>query len=78
MLPGSSGTSSRSSLCISKRGHPFTDKSIYDPYTNLLRATTEAMSALIGGAAELKVQPFGFRERLADNVDHILREEAEA
>ncbi len=55
---------------------PFTDKSIYDPYTNLLRATTEAMSALIGGASELRVQPFGFRERLADNVDHILREEA--
>ena len=53
-----------------------TDKSIYDPYTNLLRATTEAMSALIGGAAEVNVQPFGFRERLAENVDHILREEA--
>ena len=34
----------------------FTDKSIYDPYTNLLRATTEAMSALIGGASELRVQ----------------------
>ena len=25
------------------------NKSIYDPYTNLLRATTEALSAVIGG-----------------------------
>ena len=29
------------------------NKSMYDPYTNLLRATTEAISAVIGGADTL-------------------------
>lgn len=52
------------------------NKSVYDRYTNLLRATTEAMSARIGGADELHVQAFGFSERLAENVDRILLEEA--
>ena len=36
------------------------NKSIYDPYTNLLRATTEALSAAIGGCDTLEVRPFGF------------------
>jgi methylmalonyl-CoA mutase len=52
------------------------NKSIYDRYTNLLRATTEAMSAVIGGADTLYVEPFGFPPRLAQNVQHVLREEA--
>ena len=52
------------------------NKSIYDPYTNLLRATTESLSAVIGGCDSLKVQPAGFAGRLADNVQLILREEA--
>jgi len=52
------------------------NKSIYDPYTNLLRATTESLSAVIGGCDALKVQPAGFAGRLANNVQLILREEA--
>ncbi|MBL0160452.1 MAG: hypothetical protein IPP47_25725 [Bryobacterales bacterium] len=52
------------------------NKSIYDPYTNLLRATTESLSAVIGGCDALKVQPAGFAGRLGDNVQLILREEA--
>ncbi len=52
------------------------NKSVYDRYTNLLRLTTEAMSARIGGADELLVAAFGFAERLARNVDRILVEEA--
>jgi methylmalonyl-CoA mutase len=52
------------------------NKSIYDPYTNLLRATTEALSAIIGGCDSLQVQPFRFSERLALNVQRILKEES--
>ncbi|MDZ4797022.1 MAG: methylmalonyl-CoA mutase family protein [Bryobacteraceae bacterium] len=52
------------------------NKSIYAPYTNLLRTTTEAMSARIGGADALQVVAFGFTERLARNVDRIIAEEA--
>jgi methylmalonyl-CoA mutase len=52
------------------------NKSVYDRYTNLLRATTEALSAAIGGCDKLTVEPFGFDEHLASNVQRILREEA--
>ena len=52
------------------------NKSVYDRYTNLLRATTEAMSAAIGGADTLYIEPFGFSEHLARNVQHVLQEEA--
>lgn len=52
------------------------NKSIYDRYTNLLRVTTEAMSAAIGGADTLYIEPFGFAPHLARNVDRVLREEA--
>jgi methylmalonyl-CoA mutase len=52
------------------------NKSIYDRYTNLLRVTTEAMSAAIGGADTLYIEPFGFTSHLARSVDRVLREEA--
>ncbi len=52
------------------------NKSLYDRYTNLLRATTEALSAVIGGCDRLTVEPFGFDEHLALNLQRILREEA--
>ncbi|MGP8245406.1 MAG: methylmalonyl-CoA mutase family protein [Bryobacteraceae bacterium] len=52
------------------------NKSIFDPYTNLLRATTEALSAVIGGCDRLEVGAFGFDAHLAENVHHVLREEA--
>ena len=44
--------------------------------TNLLRATTEALSAVIGGCDRLTVELFGFDEHLALNIQRILREEA--
>ncbi len=53
------------------------NKSLSDPYTNLLRATTEAMSAAIGGADSLLVEPHGFEARLAINVQRILASEAD-
>jgi len=52
------------------------NKSTYDRYTNLLRATTEALSAIIGGCDTLTVDPFGFDPHLALNLQRILKEEA--
>ncbi|HEX8428670.1 methylmalonyl-CoA mutase family protein [Hymenobacter sp.] len=55
-----------------------------DAHTNLLRVTTEAMSAVLGGADVLSVRPFDclfhdsneFSDRLARNLSVLLREEA--
>ncbi|QKG52367.1 methylmalonyl-CoA mutase family protein [Hymenobacter sp. BRD67] len=55
-----------------------------DPHTNLLRHTTEAMSALLGGADTIQVAAFDclyqapneFSARLARNLPVILRQEA--
>jgi methylmalonyl-CoA mutase len=55
---------------------PRRNKSVYDRYTNLLRATTEALSAVIGGCDQLTVEPFGFDDHLAVNIQRILKEEA--
>lgn len=54
------------------------------PYTNLLRATTEAMAAVIGGCDVLTVRPFDellgssgeFSHRIARNVSLLLAEES--
>jgi methylmalonyl-CoA mutase len=52
------------------------NKSICDPNSNLLRATTEALSAIIGGCDQLTVEPFGFDPHLSLSIQRILREEA--
>ncbi len=61
------------------------NKTIYDPYVNMLRSTTEAMSAVLGGADSLAVDPFDktfkrdgslFSERIARNTQLVLKEEA--
>ena len=57
---------------------------IYDPYVNVLRATTECMSAIIAGTDSLSVTPFdepykpsdNFSERIARNIQIVLKEEA--
>ncbi|HET6436610.1 MAG TPA: methylmalonyl-CoA mutase family protein [Anaeromyxobacter sp.] len=54
---------------------PRRNKSVFDRYTNLLRVTTEALSAVIGGCDRLTVEPFGFDEHLALNLQRILEEE---
>jgi len=59
------------------------NKTIYDPYVNLLRTQTEAMSAILGGADSLTVLPFdtvyeqptAFAERIARNQQALLKEE---
>jgi methylmalonyl-CoA mutase len=55
---------------------PLRNKSAYDCYTNLLRTTTEALSAVVGGCDQLTIKPFGFDSHLALNVQRILKEES--
>jgi methylmalonyl-CoA mutase len=55
---------------------PQRNKSAYDRYTNLLRVTTEAFSAVVGGCDQLTVEPFAFDAHLALNVQRILKEES--
>lgn len=58
--------------------------SLYDPYVNMLRTTTGAMSAVLGGVDTFSVTPFdapfeestGFADRIARNQQLILKEEA--
>ena len=52
------------------------NKSIYDPFANVLRATTEAMAAVIGGCDSLEVRPFGFCSHLAVNIQRLIKEES--
>jgi methylmalonyl-CoA mutase len=57
---------------------------VYDPYVNLLRTQTEAMSAALGGVHSITVNPFDaicstpaeFSERIARNQQILLKEEA--
>ncbi|MBO9129736.1 acyl-CoA mutase large subunit family protein [Bacillus sp. 165] len=59
-------------------------KTAYDPYVNMLRATTEAFSAIVGGADSLHVSTFdevyetaeNHSNRWARNIQHILHGEA--
>jgi methylmalonyl-CoA mutase len=55
---------------------PRRNKSVTDSYTNLLRVTTEALSAVIGGCDSLTVEPFGFEEHVAVNIQRLLQEES--
>ncbi len=60
------------------------NKTIYDPYVNMLRTQTEAMSAALGGADSITVLPFNavyeetteFSERIARNQQVLLKEES--
>jgi methylmalonyl-CoA mutase len=63
----------------------FINKSLKDPYTNLLRQTTEVMSAVLGGVNAVINQAYdsksgskttGFSERMAINISLILKEES--
>jgi methylmalonyl-CoA mutase len=60
------------------------NQSLYDPYVNLLRTQTEAMSAALGSVDSLTVRQFDetfetpteFAERIAVNQQLLLKEEA--
>lgn len=59
------------------------NKTRFDPYVNMLRTTTEAFSAVVGGCDSLHVAPFdeivresdSFSRRIARNTHAILAEE---
>ncbi|MDO5665277.1 MAG: methylmalonyl-CoA mutase small subunit [Bacteroidia bacterium] len=75
-------------LCAAKMNiHASTSRfnqSLFDPYVNMLRTQTEAMSATIGAVDSLTVRPFDeafespteFAERIAVNQQLLLKEEA--
>jgi methylmalonyl-CoA mutase len=60
------------------------NKTVYDPHVNILRATTEAMAAVLGGADAVTVAPFDAcykqpdeaSRRLARNTQLLLKREA--
>jgi methylmalonyl-CoA mutase len=60
------------------------NQTVYDSYVNMLRATTEAMSASLAGVDSLEVLPFDyscrepgeFSNRIARNIQIILKEES--
>jgi methylmalonyl-CoA mutase len=60
------------------------NKTIYDPHVNILRITTEAMAAILGGCNSLLVKPYDscfqepgeLSERISRNLQIILKEEA--
>lgn len=52
------------------------NKSLYDPSTNLMRCTTEAMSAIFGGCDFLIVEAARFPQHLAESLPLVLREES--
>ncbi len=60
------------------------NKSVLDPFVNVLRATTETFSAVVGGADRITTNPHdivfseskGSADRIARNIQMILREES--
>jgi methylmalonyl-CoA mutase len=60
------------------------NKTVYDPYVNMLRTQTEAMSSVLGGLDSYTVKPFNsvyedtteFSERIARNQQLLLKEES--
>jgi methylmalonyl-CoA mutase len=60
------------------------NKTVYDPHVNILRGTTEAMAAILGGADSVTVAPFDecykrpneASRRLARNMQLLLKYEA--
>jgi methylmalonyl-CoA mutase len=60
------------------------NKTVYDPYVNMLRTQTETMSAVLGGLDSFTVKPFDsvyaessvFSERIARNQQLLLKEES--
>jgi len=61
------------------------NKTLFDSHVNMLRLTTEAMAAVLGGCDSLLVKPYDFllpgtgklsRKRISRNIQHILKEES--
>ncbi|MEM9822497.1 MAG: methylmalonyl-CoA mutase family protein [Bacteroidota bacterium] len=75
------GLKSQEDVCIEAHLHP--DSQLEDQHANMIRATTQAMSAVLGGADRLTVLPANtplegpneFTRRIARNVQHLLKME---
>ena len=76
------GTEEGQKMMIHARTSAFT-KTVYDPYVNMLRTTTEAFSAVVGGVDSLHVGYFdeairpadAFAHRIARNTQIVLQQE---
>jgi len=76
------GSRESQKIVIHARTSPFT-QTVYDPYVNMLRDTSQAFSAVLGGVDSLHVAPFdertrqpgAFSKRIARNVQLILKKE---
>ncbi|SDL95229.1 methylmalonyl-CoA mutase family protein [Bacillus sp. OK048] len=77
------GTEEIQKMFIHARTSSWT-KTVYDPYVNMLRGTSEAFAAIVGGVDSLHVSPFDqaagppdeFSRRIARNTQIILEKEA--
>lgn len=77
------GSQAAQKMCIHARTSAW-NKTVLDPYVNMLRASTEAFSAIVGGIDSLHVSAFDepirqadeFSRRIARNTQIILKEEA--
>ena len=79
------GPKSRESARMSIHAETSTwNKTVYDAYVNMLRTTTEGMSAVIAGVDSLNILPFdttyqsatAFSERIARNQQLVIKEES--
>ncbi|MBR6389430.1 MAG: acyl-CoA mutase large subunit family protein [Opitutales bacterium] len=76
------GNAEARKMRISARTTKF-NKTVFDPYVNMLRGTTEAFSGIIGGVESMTVAPFDevvrkpdeFSMRIARNTQIVLQEE---
>ena len=73
----------KATTCIQAESS-YRNKTVYDPYVNMLRTTTETMSAILGGVDTVSVLPFDvtfelpseMAKRVARNQQLILKEES--
>ncbi len=73
----------KAAACIQAE-NSYRNKTVYDPYVNMLRTTTETMSAILGGVDVVTVLPFDttfeipseMAKRVARNQQLILKEES--
>jgi methylmalonyl-CoA mutase len=79
-IPGKKEAARMEIHCVTSRWN----KTLYDPYVNILRTQTEAMASILGGTDSLTVEPFDivfrkpdeFSERIARNQQLLLKEES--
>lgn len=79
-------SSEKSFVCHIASETGFMNKSLKDPYTNLLRQTTEGMSAITAGVDTLLINPYDSKSyvgtnrdlsaRMATNISLVLKEES--